>query len=113
MFADLTSYGLDEKILQRGDGTSIYITQDLGTTLRKFKQNHLDRSIWVVANEQEYHFKVLFSLLDLLGYKEMTKQCYHLSYGYITLPTGRMKSREGTVVDADELISSLETLAFE
>lgn len=112
IFADLTGYGLDEKILQRGDGTSIYITQDLGTTLRKFNEHRMNRSIWVVANEQDYHFKVLFALLDLLGYKDHAKNCFHLSYGYISLPSGRMKSREGTVVDADELVEELEAMAL-
>ncbi|MEA3304200.1 MAG: arginine--tRNA ligase [Patescibacteria group bacterium] len=110
VFADLSEYKLDEKILQRGDGTSIYITQDLGTTLRKFNEHNLDSATWVVANEQDYHFKVLFALIDKLGYKDMTKSCHHLSYGYIQLPNGRMKSREGTVIDADSLIAELQEL---
>lgn len=113
IFADLSAYGLWEKILQRWDWTSIYITQDIGTTLRKFKEHSLDKSVWVVANEQDHHFKCLFAVLDMLGYKEMAKNCYHLSYWYISLPSWRMKSREGTVVDADGLMDELEKISYE
>lgn len=113
VFADLSPYNLDEKILMRGDGTSIYITQDLGTTLQKFEDHNLDKHIWVVANEQEYHFKVLKALLDTLGHKETGQNSHHLSYGYISLPNGRMKSREGTVIDADGLYNEVWDLAKE
>ena len=96
--------------LLRADGTSVYITQDLGTAQMKFEQHQLDRSIYVVASEQNYHFQCLFKLLDMLGF-EWASECYHLSYGMVNLPEGRMKSREGTVVDADDLIEEMRQLA--
>jgi len=107
---DLTPYGLDKKVLLRSDGTSVYMTQDLGTTVLKFKDFKLDSSTWIVANEQIYHFKVLFQTLKLLGYK-WADNCYHLPYGMVNLTTGKMKSREGTVVDADNLMDELHELA--
>ena len=113
IFADLSKYGLWEKILQRWDWTSIYITQDIGTTLRKFKEHSLDKSVWVVASEQDHHFKCLFAILDMLGYSEIAKNCFHLSYWYISLPTWRMKSREWTIVDADWLMEELEVISQE
>jgi arginyl-tRNA synthetase len=112
VIADLRSGGLGKKILLRPDGTSIYITQDLGTTVTKQRDYNLTHSICVVAREQEYHFKVLAKLLDLLGY-EWAKGLYHMSYGLVHLPEGRMKSREGTVVDIDDFLDDLFALAFE
>ena len=106
IWIDLTEEGLDEKLVLRADGTSVYITQDLGTTDLKFQDFHNNRQIWVVGNEQDYHFKVLFAILRRLG-RSYANGLYHLSYGMVDLPTGKMKSREGTVVDADNLI--LET----
>lgn len=103
IWADLTERGLDHKILLRADGTSLYITQDIGTAEERFRDFNMDRMIYVVGDEQEYHFKVLFELLDMIG-ASYADQCYHLSYGMVDLPTGKMKSREGTVVDADDLI---------
>jgi arginyl-tRNA synthetase len=104
---DLTSDGLDEKIVLRSDGTSVYITQDLGTAIERFKEfPGLEQLIYTVGNEQDYHFKVLFKILEKLGYA-WAKECYHLSYGMVELPEGKMKSREGTVVDADELIQEM------
>ena len=101
---DLTADGLDEKIVQRKDGTAMYITQDLGTAVERFKDYpQMNGVIYVVASEQDYHFKVLLLILKKLGYA-WADACYHLSYGMVELPTGKMKSREGTVVDADELI---------
>jgi arginyl-tRNA synthetase len=94
----------------RPDGTSVYITQDLGTAKMKFDRHALDRSLYVVATEQDYHFKCLFKLLEMLGF-EWANECYHLSYGMVNLPEGRMKSREGNVVDADDLIAEMERLA--
>ena len=94
----------------RNDGTSVYITQDLGTAQMKFEQQELDRSIYVVGAEQDYHFKCLFKLLDMLDF-EWASECYHLSYGLVNLPDGRMKSREGTVVDADDLVEEMRQLA--
>ena len=94
----------------RADGTSIYITQDLGTAQMKFEQHHLDRSIYVVGSEQNYHFQCLFKLLEMLRF-DWASECYHLSYGMVNLPEGKMKSREGTVVDADELIEEMCKLA--
>lgn len=96
--------------LLRDDGTSVYITQDLGTAKLKFDQHQLDRSIYVVATEQNYHFQCLFKLLNMLGF-EWADGCYHLSYGMVNLPEGKMKSREGTVVDADDLIEEMRQLA--
>lgn len=106
VWIDLTDDGLDQKLVLRGDGTSVYITQDLGTAQMKYEDFGMDRSIYVVGNEQEYHFKVLFLILDKLG-KSWAKGLYHLSYGMVDLPSGKMKSREGTVVDADDLMSEM------
>ncbi len=104
---DLSQEGLDEKVVLRSDGTSVYITQDLGTAIERFKEfPQLSQLIYTVGNEQEYHFKVLFRILEKLGYA-WAKECYHLSYGMVELPEGKMKSREGTVVDADDLIEEM------
>ncbi|MDP1801256.1 MAG: arginine--tRNA ligase [Bacteroidota bacterium] len=104
---DLSGEGLDEKIVLRSDGTSVYITQDIGTAIERFKEfPQLSQLIYTVGNEQDYHFKVLFKILEKLGYA-WAKECYHLSYGMVELPEGKMKSREGTVVDADELIDEM------
>ncbi|ARK12327.1 arginine--tRNA ligase [Fibrella sp. ES10-3-2-2] len=110
IWIDLTEEGLDHKLVLRGDGTSVYITQDLGTTDLKFSDFHANRSIWVVGNEQDYHFKVLFAIMKRLG-RPYADGCYHLSYGMVDLPTGKMKSREGTVVDADDLVSEVTNVA--
>lgn len=107
---ELEKYGLPNKILLRGDGTSVYITQDLYLAEKKFKDYKLDRSIHVVASEQNMHFKQLFRILDILG-NTWANKCYHLSYGMVYLPNGRMKSREGTVVDADDLIDEMIKVA--
>ncbi|MCL2411771.1 MAG: arginine--tRNA ligase, partial [Treponema sp.] len=109
---DLTEEKLDKKILLRGDGTSIYITQDFGTAINRYNDWQFDKLIYVVGSEQQYHFKVLFTLLDKLGY-QWAKNLYHLSYGMVNLPEGKMKSREGTVVDADDLIDSLRDMALD
>lgn len=107
VWVDLTSDGLDEKLVLRSDGTSVYITQDIGTAIERFKDfPGLDGIIYTVGNEQDYHFKVLFLILSKLGYK-WAEKCYHLSYGMVDLPTGKMKSREGTVVDADDLMHEM------
>ncbi len=106
VFIDLTNEKLDKKILLRSDGTSVYMTQDLGTVIMRQKEFHFNRKIYVVGNEQDYHFKVLFSILKKLGY-EWAKNLFHLSYGMVDLPSGKMKSREGTVVDADDLIKEM------
>ncbi|WP_420150285.1 arginine--tRNA ligase, partial [Spirosoma sp.] len=103
VWINLTEEGLDQKLVLRSDGTSVYMTQDLGTTDLKFQDFHSDRQIWVVGNEQDYHFNVLFAILRQLG-RPYANELYHLSYGMVDLPTGKMKSREGTVVDADDLI---------
>ncbi len=104
---DLTADGLDEKVVLRSDGTSVYITQDIGTAILRFKDfPDLTQAIYTVGNEQDYHFKVLFKILEKLGYS-WAKECYHLSYGMVELPEGKMKSREGTVVDADELLEEM------
>jgi arginyl-tRNA synthetase len=108
---DLTSENLDKKVLLRKDGTSIYITQDIGTAISRRADWAFDRMIYVVGSEQQYHFKVLFSILEKLGY-EWAKNLYHLSYGMVNLPEGKMKSREGTVVDADDLLDSLKEMAL-
>lgn len=112
VWIDLTEDGLDQKLVLRGDGTSVYITQDLGTAELKFGDFHCNRSIYVVGNEQEYHFKVLQLIASKLG-KSYAPGIYHLSYGMVELPHGKMKSREGTVVDADDLIHEMETTAEE
>ena len=111
VWVDLKSYGLDEKLLIRSDGTSVYITQDIGTALLRYKDHpKMDGMIYTTGNEQDYHFKVLFKILSLLGYP-WAKKLNHLSYGMVDLPSGKMKSREGLVVDADELIESMNTKA--
>ena len=106
VWADLTKEGLDEKLLLRSDGTSVYITQDIGTAKLRFQDYPIDKMIYVVGNEQNYHFQVLSILLDKLGFK-WGKDLVHFSYGMVELPNGKMKSREGTVVDADELIAAM------
>ncbi|MFD0794077.1 arginine--tRNA ligase [Mucilaginibacter litoreus] len=106
VWIDLTEDGLDQKLVLRSDGTSVYITQDLGTAQLKYNDYHMDESIYVVGNEQDYHFKVLFLILEKLG-KSWAKGLYHLSYGMVDLPSGKMKSREGTVVDADDLMADM------
>lgn len=104
---DLTADGLDEKVVLRGDGTSIYITQDIGTAIERFREfPKLNQLIYTVGNEQDYHFKALFKILEKLGY-DWAKELYHLSYGMVELPEGKMKSREGTVVDADDLLQEM------
>jgi len=108
---DLSEEKLDKKILLRSDGTSIYITQDFGTAISRYEEWPFDRMIYVVGSEQQYHFKVLFVLLNKLGYS-WAKDLYHLSYGMVNLPEGKMKSREGTVVDADDLIDRLRDMAL-
>ena len=112
VWIDLTADGLDQKLLLRGDGTSVYMTQDLGTALRRFEDNKLDDMIYVVGNEQNYHFQVLKLVLKKLGY-DWSDNIYHLSYGMVELPGGKMKSREGTVVDADDLIADMVSTARE
>ena len=106
VWVDLTDEGLDQKLLLRGDGTSVYITQDLGTAKLRFDQTGFSRLIYVVGNEQDYHFKVLRLIMKKLGYP-WWNELYHLSYAMVDLPSGKMKSREGTVVDADELMSEM------
>ena len=112
VWIDLESDGLDQKLLLRGDGTSVYMTQDLGTALSRFEENSLDDMIYVVGNEQNYHFQVLKLVLKKLGY-EWSDNIFHLSYGMVELPEGKMKSREGTVVDADDLIADMVGTARE
>ncbi|MBR3853965.1 MAG: arginine--tRNA ligase, partial [Tidjanibacter sp.] len=112
VWIDLTGDGLDEKLLLRGDGTSVYMTQDLGTALSRHNDNSLDGMIYVVGNEQNYHFQVLKLVLKKLGY-EWSDSIFHLSYGMVELPEGKMKSREGTVVDADDLIDDMVATARE
>ncbi|WP_312137413.1 arginine--tRNA ligase [Sphingobacterium sp.] len=106
VWIDLTDEGLDQKLVLRGDGTSVYITQDLGTAQLKYDEFKMDESIYVVGNEQDYHFKVLFAILKKLG-KDWAQGLFHLSYGMVDLPQGKMKSREGTVVDADDLMQEM------
>ncbi len=106
VWADLTNEGLDQKLLLRSDGTSVYMTQDIGTAEMRFKDFPIDKMIYVVGNEQNYHFQVLSILLDRLGFK-WGKELVHFSYGMVELPNGKMKSREGTVVDADDLIATM------
>ena len=111
IWVDLTDRGLDEKLLLRNDGTAVYMTQDIGTAILRFKDYPtLDRQIYTVGNEQEHHFKVLFEILSKLGF-EQGENCHHLSYGMVELPEGKMKSREGTVVDADDLLSEMRETA--
>lgn len=106
VWADLTNEGLDEKLLLRSDGTSVYMTQDIGTAKLRFQDFPIDKMIYVVGNEQNYHFQVLSILLDKLGFK-WGKDLVHFSYGMVELPNGKMKSREGTVVDADDLVATM------
>ena len=106
VWVDLTNEGLDQKLLLRSDGTSVYMTQDIGTAEMRFKDYPIDKMIYVVGNEQNYHFQVLSILLDRLGFK-WGKDLVHFSYGMVELPNGKMKSREGTVVDADDLVASM------
>lgn len=110
VWCDLTDEGLDQKLLLRSDGTSVYMTQDLGTAVERFKQNDIQKLIYTVGNEQDYHFQVLFKILGKLGYS-WADQLYHLSYGMVELPNGKMKSREGTVVDADDLMQEMYIIA--
>ena len=112
VWCDLTDEGLDQKLLLRSDGTSVYMTQDLGTAVERFKKNDLQKLIYTVGNEQDYHFQVLFKILKKLGY-EWADQLFHLSYGMVELPEGKMKSREGTVVDADDLVEEMYKTAKE
>ena len=112
VWADLTAEGLDEKLLLRSDGTSVYMTQDIGTAKLRYQDYPIDKMIYVVGNEQNYHFQVLSILLDKLGFK-WGKDLVHFSYGMVELPEGKMKSREGTVVDADDLMDEMETTARE
>jgi arginyl-tRNA synthetase len=107
VWVDLTNDGLDQKVLLRSDGTSVYMTQDIGTAILRFRDfPKIEGQVYIVGNEQEYHFKVLFLILKKLGYG-WAEKCYHLSYGMVDLPTGKMKSREGTVVDADDLMQEM------
>ncbi len=106
VWVDLDDQGLDSKLLLRKDGTSVYITQDLGTTKLKFDDYNADQALWVVADEQIYHFKMLFAVLMKLGF-QWARRCHHLAYGMVDLPEGKMKSRKGTVVDADDLMDEL------
>ena len=111
VWVDLTGDGLDEKLLLRKDGTAVYMTQDIGTAILRFQDvPDLDRQVYTVGNEQEYHFKVLFLVLAKLGF-EQAERCHHLSYGMVELPEGKMKSREGTVVDADDLMEEMFGIA--
>jgi arginyl-tRNA synthetase len=112
VWCDLQADGLDEKLLLRADGTSVYMTQDLGTAVQRFSEYHLDDHIYVVGNEQEYHFQVLRLILSKLGYN-WSNHLFHLSYGMVQLPEGKMKSREGTVVDADDLVDEMKATARE
>lgn len=112
VWIDLTAEGLDEKLVLRSDGTSVYMTQDMGTAQLKYNDFHMDKSIYVVGNEQDYHFKVLFTILKRLG-KAGAGGLLHLSYGMVDLPSGKMKSREGTVVDADDLMDEMMQTAKE
>ena len=105
VWIDLSDEGLDEKIILRSDGTAVYMTQDIGTAIQRHKDFHFSNMVYTVGNEQDYHFKVLFLILDKLGYD--WAKLYHLSYGMVDLPSGKMKSREGTVVDADELMEEM------
>ena len=110
VWIDLTEDGLDEKIVLRSDGTAVYMTQDIGTAIERFKDFDLNELVYTVGNEQDYHFKVLFLILEKLGF-DWAKNCYHLSYGMVDLPSGKMKSREGTVVDADDLMLEMTDTA--
>lgn len=112
VWVDLTDEGLDEKLLLRADGTAVYMTQDIGTAIERVKDYDIDKMVYTVGNEQDYHFKVLFLILKKLGF-EWAGQLYHLSYGMVDLPEGKMKSREGTVVDADDLMKEMTQTAQE
>ena len=107
IWVDLVNEGLDNKILIRNDGTSVYMTQDIGTAIKRFEDYpKIEKQIYTVGNEQDYHFKVLFKILKKLDYT-WADECYHLSYGMVDLPDGKMKSREGKVVDADDLVNHM------
>jgi len=110
VWIDLSDEGLDEKIILRSDGTTVYMTQDIGTAIQRYEDFGFSHMAYTVANEQDYHFKVLFLILDKLGY-DWAKNCYHLSYGMVDLPSGKMKSREGTVVDADDFMQEMVSTA--
>jgi len=111
VWIDLTDEGLDQKLLLRSDGTAVYMTQDIGTAIERFREYQgMEKLVYTVGNEQEYHFKVLFLILKKLGFN-WAAGCYHLSYGMVDLPSGKMKSREGTVVDADDLMDEMEKTA--
>jgi arginyl-tRNA synthetase len=110
VWIDLTDIGLDHKLLLRADGTSVYITQDMGTADLKYQDYQMSKSIYVVGNEQDYHFKVLFEIMKKLG-RPYSEGMYHLSYGMVDLPTGKMKTREGTVVDADMIVTEMQDIA--
>ena len=112
VWCDLSDEGLDHKLLLRGDGTSVYMTQDLGTAVERFKETSIQKLIYTVGNEQDYHFDVLFKILKKLGYT-WAENLFHLSYGMVELPAGKMKSREGTVVDADDLMKEMYDTAKE
>ena len=112
VWIDLSAEGLDKKIILRSDGTAVYMTQDIGTAIQRHEDFTFSNMAYTVGNEQDYHFKVLFLILDKLGY-DWAKSCYHLSYGMVDLPSGKMKSREGTVVDADELMDEMVSTAKE
>lgn len=112
VWIDLENEGLDQKLLLRKDGTSVYMTQDLGTAVQRFEENDIQKLIYTVGNEQDYHFQVLFAILKKLGYT-WANHLYHLSYGMVELPHGKMKSREGTVVDADDLMQEMYLTAKE
>ncbi|NNK69877.1 MAG: arginine--tRNA ligase, partial [Flavobacteriaceae bacterium] len=113
VWCDLTDEGLDEKIVLRADGTAVYMTQDIGTAIQRIKDYpDVNGMVYTVGNEQDYHFRVLFLILKKLGF-EWAKNLYHLSYGMVDLPSGKMKSREGTVVDADDLIEEMISTARE
>jgi arginyl-tRNA synthetase len=110
VWIDLSDEGLDEKIVLRADGTAVYMTQDIGTAVKRVEDYDINRMIYTVGNEQDYHFKVLFLILKKLGYT-WADNLYHLSYGMVDLPSGKMKSREGTVVDADDLMNDMKLTA--
>ena len=106
VWIDLSKEGLDEKIILRADGTAVYMTQDIGTALKRYEDFKFSHMAYTVANEQDYHFKTLFLILEKLGY-QWAKNCYHLSYGMVNLPDGKMKSREGNVIDIDDLLETM------
>ena len=112
VWVDLTEFGLDEKLLLRSDGTAVYITQDIGTAIQRFKDFKFSEMVYTVGNEQNYHFDVLFKILKKLNYS-WSNMCHHLSYGMVDLPEGKMKSREGTVVDADDLLKHVLSSSIE